>query len=191
MDRQLSAIVEDLQSVEQRLRLLQRSLPPGVWHQPRAAGRWSPADCVAHLNLTSSTALPLVREGLRDAANRGNRTASRYRRDVVGWLVWKLLSPSSGLRTRTIKAWVPAAGESPETVMADFARLQSEMIACVREADRLPIDRVTLRSPFDARVTCNLYAALTLIPRHQQRHVLQAERAAAGVLGSELSPVTV
>jgi hypothetical protein len=65
------------------------------------------------------------------------------------------------------------------------------MIACVREADRLPIDRVTLRSPFDARVTCNLYAALTLIPRHQQRHVLQAEHAAAGVLGSELSPVTV
>jgi len=177
--------------VERRLRLLQGSLPPNVWHQPPAAGRWSPADCVAHLNLTSSTALPLVREGLRDAANRGNRTASRYRRDVVGWLVWKLISPSNGLRTRTIKAWVPAAGESPETVMADFARLQSEMIACVREADRLPIDRVTLRSPFDARVTCNLYAALTLIPRHQQRHVLQAERAAAGVLGSELSPVTV
>lgn len=74
--------------------------------------------------------------------------------------------------------------------MADFARLQSEIIACVREADLLPIDRVTLRSPFDARVTFNLYAALTLIPRHQQRHVLQAERA-AGVLVSELSPLAV
>jgi DinB family protein len=191
VDRQLNAIVEDLQAVEQRLRLLQDSLPRSVWCQPPAAGRWSPADCVAHLNLTSSTTLPLIREGLRDAANRGNRSASRYRRDVVGWVVWKLLAPSNRLRTRTIKAWVHAAGESPDSVMADFARLQSEMIACVREADRLPIDRVTLRSPFDARVTCNLYAALTLIPRHQQRHVLQAERAAAGVLGSEWSPVTV
>lgn len=191
MDGQLAAIVGDLQGVEQRLRLLQGSLPRGVWCQPPAAGRWSPADCVAHLNLTSNTVLPLIREGLRDAADRGQRSAPRYRRDVVGWFVWKLIAPSSGLRTRTIKAWVPAAGESPETVMDDFARLQSEMIACVREADRLPIDRVKLRSPFDARLTCNLYAALTLIPRHQQRHVLQAERAAAGVLGSELSPVTV
>ena len=75
--------------------------------------------------------------------------------------------------------------------MDDFARLQSEMIACVREADQLPIDRVTLRSPYDARLTCNLYAALTLIARHQQRHVVQAERAAAGEGASELSPVTV
>ena len=191
MDGQLAAIVGDLQAVEQRLRLLQGSLPRDVWCQPPAAGRWSPADCVAHLNLTSSTTLPLIREGLRNAANRGNRSATRYRRDVVGWFVWKLIAPSNAWRMRTIKAWVPAGGEPSETVMDDFARLQSEMIACVREADQLPIDRVTLRSPYDARLTCNLYAALTLIPRHQQRHVLQAERAAAGVLGSELSPVTV
>jgi len=175
VDRQLSAIVADLQAVEQRLRLLQDSLPRRVWCQPPAAGRWSPADCVAHLNLTSSTALPLIREGLRDAANSGKESASRYRRDVVGWLVWKLIAPSNRLRSR----------------MDDFARLQSELIGCVREADQLPIDRVTVRSPYDARLTCNLYAALTLIPRHQQRHVLQAERAAAGVLGSELSPATV
>jgi hypothetical protein len=191
VDRQLRAIVEDLRAVEQRLRLLQGSLPPGVWFQPPAAGRWSPADCVAHLNLTSSTALPLIQEGLRDAVNRGNRSASRYRRDVVGWLVWKLLAPSNGLRMRTIKGWVPASGESSDTVLDDFARLQSELIACVREADQLPIDRVTVRSPYDARLKCNLYATLTIIPRHQQRHVLQAERAAARVLGSELSPATV
>jgi hypothetical protein len=191
VDRQLSAIVDDLQAVEQRLRLLQGRLPRGMWCRPPGPGRWSPADCVAHLNLTSSTVLPLIRDGLRDAGTRGNRSASRYRRDVVGWFVWKLMAPSNGLRTRTIQAWVPAVAESPETVMADFARLQSEIVACVREADRLPIDRVSLQSPFDARVTCNLYAALTLIPRHQQRHVLQAERAAAGVLGSELSPLAV
>ena len=113
----------------------------------------------------------LLHDGLRKADVAAKGPASRYRRDVVGWLVWKLIAPSNGLRTRTIKAWVPAAGESPETVMADFARLQSEMIGCVREADQLPIDRVTVRSPYDARLTCDLYAALTLIPRHQQRHV--------------------
>jgi hypothetical protein len=105
-------------------------------------------------------------------------------------LIWKLIAPSNGLRTRTIPAWVPAVGESPETVMADFVRLQAELCACVREADLLPIDRVTLRSPYDPRVTLNLYAALTLIPRHQERHVLQAEQAAS-VLVSEPSPLAV
>jgi hypothetical protein len=93
-------------------------------------------------------------------------------------MVWTLIAPSNGLRTRTIPAFVPSGDESFESVMADFTRLQSEIIACVRAADGLPIDRVTLRSPFDGRVRCNLYAALTLIPRHQHRHALQAERAA-------------
>jgi hypothetical protein len=190
VDSQLSAIVDDLRSVEERLRLLHGWLPRDVWRQPPGPGRWSPAECVAHLNLTSSTVLPLIQDGLRDAARRPNHSASRYRRDVVGWLIWKLLAPSNRLRTRTIKAWVPSDHESPDTVIAEFAQLQSELIACVRAADRLPIDRVTLRSPFDARVRCNLYAALTLIPRHQQRHVLQAERA-AGALVPELSPLAV
>jgi hypothetical protein len=74
--------------------------------------------------------------------------------------------------------------------MADFARLQSEIMACVRAADGLPIDRVMLRSPFDARVRCNLYAALTLIPRHQFRHALQAERAASRFT-AEAAPLAV
>ena len=74
--------------------------------------------------------------------------------------------------------------------MAEFSRLQAEIIACVRAADGLPIDRVTLRSPFDERVKCNLYSALTLIPRHQQRHALQAERS-ANVPVAEPSPLAV
>ena len=172
-------------------RLLHGRLPRGAWCEPPGPGRWSPADCVAHLNLTSKTVLPLIRDALREAGQYGNRSASRYRRDLVGWVVWKLIAPSNRLRTRTIQAWVPNAGEAPEVILADFARLQSEIIACVREADQLPIDRVTLRSPYDARVRCNLYAVLTLIPRHQQRHVLQATRAAEVVLGSELSPLAV
>jgi hypothetical protein len=174
----LSAIVDDLEAVEDRVRLLHRSLPRDAWQHRPGPARWSPAECIAHLNLTSAAALPLMRAGLQHAAEGEKWQALRYRRDVVGWMVWKLLSPSNGLRTRTHPAFVPTGDQSPDTVMADFARLQSEMMACVREADGLPIDRVMLRSPLDARVRCNLYAALTLIPRHQFRHALQAERAA-------------
>jgi hypothetical protein len=56
-------------------------------------------------------------------------------------------------------------------------RLQAEIVSCVREADGLPIDRVTVISPLDVRVKYNLYSMFTLVPRHQQRHLLQARRA--------------
>ncbi len=177
MDGQLSAIVHDLQAVEQRLRQLHSWLPDEAWNQPPSPGRWSPVECVEHLNLTSRAMLPLLHEGLRKAIRSPIGPPVQYRRDIVGWLIWKLIAPSNRLRTRTIQEFIPSGDASSDAVMAEFSRLQSEVIACVREADGLPIDRVTVRSPFDGRVTCNLYAALTLIPRHQQRHALQAERA--------------
>jgi len=177
-------------SVERRLRELHAVLPREAWSQSPAPDAWSPAECVAHLNLTSSAMLPLLREGLRAANRRAEGRPERYRRDIVGWLVWKLMAPSNRLRTRTIQAFVPSADSASGTVMAEFTRLQAEIIECVRAADGLPIDRVTLRSPFDRRVTCNLYAALTLIPRHQERHTLQAERA-ANVPVPHASPLAV
>lgn len=190
MDSQLQGIVQDLEAVEQRLRVLHGWLPREAWRQPPSPGRWSPAECVAHLNLTSRAMLPLLHDGLRKAGRSPIGPPARYRRDIVGWLIWKLIAPANRLRTRTIRALEPSGDESPDAVVAEFSRLQSEIIACVRAADGLPIDHVSVSSPFDGRVTCNLFAALTLIPRHQQRHALQAERA-ANIPIPEPSPLAV
>ena len=66
-----------------------------------------------------------------------------------------------------------------DRVVSDFTRLQSAFVACVHAADGLPLDRVTVQSPFDTRIAVNLYSALALVPRHQHRHLHQAEQAAA------------
>ena len=42
--------------------------------------------------------------------------------------------------------------------------------------DGRPIDRVKVTSPFNPRLRYNLYACLTILPRHQERHLWQAER---------------
>ena len=189
MNPQLKAVVEDLHLAQQRLRGLRASLTRADWSQRPSAGAWSAAECVTHLNLTSEALLPLLRAGLDEAGGAASRP-SRYRRDPVGWFIWKVLEPSSRLRTRTIAAFEPSGAQPPETVMADFERLQADVIACVSAANGLPIDRVKLVSPFDARVRYNLYAALTLVPRHQHRHLLQAERA-AGVAVPDASALAV
>jgi len=143
VDAQLSAVVQDLQAVQQRLRQLHNWLPRAAWSQPPAPGRWSPSECVAHLNLTSRAILPLLHDGLSKARRSPIGPPLRYRRDIVGWVIWKLIAPANGLRTRTIRAFVPSGDESPDMVMAEFSRLQCEIIACVRAADGLPIDCVT------------------------------------------------
>lgn len=203
VNAQLQAVVDDLGAAGRHLRALYRALPADAWSQQPAPGRWSPAECIAHLNLTSEALLPLFQAGLREARTRswslerlrraheatGGRGNSRYRRGLVGWLVWHAMRPSGGLKTAALPAFVPPAVPPVEDLLAEFDRLQQALASCVREAEGLPIEQVTVASPFDPRVKVNLYAALTLVARHQHRHLLQAERAAAWAPAVLVSPL--
>ena len=177
MDGQLQAILDDLESARTRLHALWASVSREAWHARPAADRWSAGDCVEHLNLSSQAILPLLRDGVERA--QPARTAGPFRRDALGWLIAKAIAPASPVRMRSEPAFVPVVEQSAEMAIAEFDRLQDALVACVRAAEHRSIDSVAIVSPFDARgLRYNLYSALTLVARHQHRHLLQAERAA-------------
>jgi hypothetical protein len=95
----------------------------------------------------------------------------------VGWLLWRSISRPGRFKSKTIPAFVPSSDRSAEEIMAEFDRLQVEQIAVTREAEGLPIDRVKMVSPFNANVRYNIFSALSILPRHQHRHLWQAEQA--------------
>jgi hypothetical protein len=174
---QLEEIVREFNSASARIQNLHGSLAPGRWNRRPAPETWSPGECVAHLNLTAIAMIPLIQQGL-DAARRSGRAAGdRYRRDLVGWLLWKSISAPGRFKSKTIPSFVPASDRSAEEVMAEFDRLQSEQIALTRASEGLPIDRVKMSSPFNASVRYNIFSALSILPRHQHRHLWQAEQA--------------
>ena len=178
MHPQLAAVVADLESAAERVQRLHGSLSRHAWDARPAPGRWSAAECVAHLNLTSNALLPLVRDALRRAREQGEPSRRRYRRNALGWVAWTLIAPEGGVKTRTTAAFAPITTAPAGDLLSEFIGLQSEIIACVRDADGLPLDRVHVRSPIHGRMSYPLYTALTLVPRHQHRHLRQAELAA-------------
>jgi len=180
MNAQLAAVADDFDTALRRLQTLAHSLSPEEWTRRPAAGRWSPIECVQHLNLTAEATLPRVRQGLDEAARSGVRSAATYRRDPLGWLIWRSLRQPGRFKSKTPAAFVPHADRPPAEIVAAFTRLQADHVACVREADGLPIDRVRIPSPFNERIRYNVYACLTILAVHQHRHLWQAEEAAAG-----------
>ena len=102
------------------------------------------------------------------------------RRDPFGWLIWRSLRQPGRFKSRTGAAFVPHADRPPADIVAAFTRLQADHVACVRDSDGLPIDRVRIASPFNERIRYNVYACLTILAVHQHRHLWQAEEAAAG-----------
>lgn len=177
---QLGDIVAQFERARERLHRVVGAVPGERWGVRADPGRWSVAECVAHLNLTGRGYLPLLESALATARTLGEPAPARYRRDPAGWLVSLVVGPAPRIGRRalggakTIAAFVPSGDLPRETVLAEFDRLQDEQIALTRSAEGLPIQRVRITSPFNARLRYNAYSAFVLLPRHQERHINQA-----------------
>ena len=173
---QITAIIDEFESARARLHRLTKATPASRWSERADPQRWSVAECIAHLNLTSRAYLPLLGKGISDARSAGVPVPRRYRRDPIGWALWIAMGPPVRFgRMRTLALFIPSGGLPRDATVSEFDRLQDEQIAFAREANGLPLGAVRVQSPFDARVTYNLYSCLTILPRHQHRHLWQGE----------------
>lgn len=182
MHEQLTRIVASFVDAQARLHRLVAAIPDDRWAVRADPQRWSVAECVVHLNLTSRAYPERLRAALAEARSLGEPASRKYRRDFAGWLLSLFTGPLLRIggfrfgRVKTIASFVPTGDAPKRDVVTEFDRLQAEQIAIVRDADGLPIDRVKIVSPFNARMKYNVYSALAILPRHQHRHLEQAER---------------
>jgi hypothetical protein len=183
MQKQLAAVVAALESAQTRLHRLADQLPDARWKSRPGEGQWSAAECIEHLNLTSRAYIPLLRHAL-ETGTKPAIAPTRYRKDFLGGLFSALVGPLPRIakkrlgRVKTTGDFIPQpAGTRVETV-AEFDRLQAELIAITRQADGFPLGEMKIVSPFGGKIRYNVYSALVLLPRHQERHLGQAEDAA-------------
>ena len=172
---QLERITEELADARRRARELAAPLTAASWRTGPAADQWSVAECLIHLNLTSRAFLPLIGNAITKGHELKLLSAGPYRRDLLGWFVYRITEPPAWFRIKTTAPFVPSAIEPKERVLEDFDTLQEQLVECVRDADGLDLGRLRIVSPFDKRLKYNLYSCLTIIPAHQRLHLAQAE----------------
>jgi hypothetical protein len=181
MHPQLQEVADEFMGAQARLHDLLASVPGSRWHLRPDPARWSMAECVEHLNLTGQAYVPLLKTALEGWRTRETPEAAprRYRRDPVGWLMWRMAGPPVRHRVKTTSQFIPGSERPLPELIGEFDRLQQEQLRCVLDADGLPLGRIWIRSPFDSRIRYNVYSCLTILPQHQQRHIWQAEQVAA------------
>ena len=176
MHPQLQAIADAFDSASARLERLAGVVPDKEWNTRPAPDRWSVSECIQHLNLTAKGYDAAARQAILDAGALGGPAPARYRRDFAGWLLWRMVSPVPTYRMPTTVPFTPSDTAPKEIVLEEFRWWQEAQQSWVREADGLPIHRVKVASPFNPKLRYSFYAALTILPRHQHRHLCQAER---------------
>lgn len=176
MHPQLQDIEAEFLAAQDRLNRLAQSVVAEQWRVRRDPARWSVAECVAHLNLTSRAYLPVLDDAVARARALAGASPRRYRRDFAGWALWRSLGPPARFRFKTPSAFVPEATPEAPDLVAEFTELQTAQLGYLRACDGLPLVNIKVASPFEARMHYNLFACFSIIPRHQHRHLWQAER---------------
>src|SRR5687767_8463031 len=165
MHPQLEQIADEFHFATARLHALVRVVPAERWPERRDPARWSVAECVAHLNLTGAAYVIILREAIdRGKGMGGARHTGRYRRDFLGWLLWKSMPPPVRIKTKTAAPFVPQSTAPVAELEAEFVRLQDAQLALLEEADGLPLGDIKVQSPFNEKVKYNLYSCLTILP---------------------------
>jgi hypothetical protein len=177
---QLDAIVAQLEAAQHRFHQLEARTPEAMWGKRATPDSWSIGECIAHLNLTSKAYIPLLRFAL-EIDNRVHKPPKHYRRDPMGWLLyWTMgeLPRFAGIRfgrVKTTSEFVPAATLVREMVVAEFNTFQHELVMLTHRAEQRDIEKLRIISPFSPRISYNVYSCLAMLPRHQNRHLAQAE----------------
>jgi len=182
MQNQLAKVVRGLKQAEARVEQLATTTSEERWAARSDPSGWSVAECVAHLNLTSAGYIPRMRQAIAEARKLGAvESDSKYRRDFAGWLFSVMAGPLPSVagkrigRVKTMAAFVPAGNLPRQAVLADFKRDHDQLVEMASEAEGLALDKVWIRSPFGERIRYNCYSAFVIVPRHDARHLDQAE----------------
>jgi hypothetical protein len=176
MNPQLEEVKQELEKATCVVQKLAAPLTEEVWARRPGEGRWSVAECVMHLNITSQAFLPRLREAIEDGRARNVRGEGPFKLDFGGWMLTKLLEPPYRLKVKTAPSFSPVAAEPKEKVLGEFEDLQQQVLSCIREAHGLAIDKLKIPSPFAKNMKYSVYSTFRIIPAHQRRHIWQAEQ---------------
>jgi len=180
----LASLRDELDATTAHLHALVDTMDDAVWRARPGDKRWSVAECIEHLNITSRAYLPLLKDALSEGRARGlTDPSSRGRMDFFGRMLVRMLEPPAKRRrrTKTPEPFVPLSIEPKAKVVAEYEELQRGLIALLADAEGLAISKIKVASAFNAKLRYSVYSAFRIIATHQRRHLWQAEQAREAV----------
>ncbi|MEQ1885427.1 MAG: DinB family protein [Bryobacteraceae bacterium] len=176
MNPQLEDIDRQFQTISTRARELAARAGARFGKRP-SPGRWSAAECIEHLTISSEAFFPILEEALAEARRKGLVAEAPFRLDFIGKLLIWTLEPPSKFRVPAPAGFHPGENVDVSLVVSRFLASQARVHEFVRAAAGLPVDKIKVRSPFDRRVRYSIWSAFCSAASHQRRHLWQAEQA--------------
>lgn len=176
----LAGELEDYRRQFEAVRSDARSLVEGLtdaqfnWRQE--PGRWSIAECLAHLNATGQMFLPAIDRQMKQARAAGMLSRGPYRHGLLGKLFLRTMEPPAKLKFKAPKLYTPMPEHLLAVIAPAFSSLQDQFVSRLREADGLDLGRVKVTSPANSFIKLTLGQTFAVLAAHERRHLWQARQ---------------
>ena len=171
----LRALLSDAEATRAEAERLRDMLSDDQLTWKSAPDVWSVADCFEHLRKTDAGYC----QRLGGAIGRMKPGSAPYRPSWLGRKYVYFVSPESRLKLWAPKSMRPQHGGSPSAeadALSRFLEQQAVLLGLIRRADERDLNTGRFRSPFAAVMKLSVGEGLTLLVRHEQRHLGQALR---------------
>ena len=160
-------------------------LPMETLEKKPAPGKWSPAQCLEHLNFYSRHYQPAMEKAIQTAMSKDWKPESHFHPGWLGaWFTRQMEPRPDGQPPYNMQA--PAKARPSETpdaraVLAEFIDHQEHMLQLISLAETVSLNRLRVPVSIATRVRLKLGDTFLFMIAHHRRHLLQAERAMEGL----------
>jgi hypothetical protein len=142
-------------------------------------GRWSIAQCLAHLNIVNNNDIASIETAIADGRARGLTGEGPFSFSLLG----RKFAASQDLpvkgKFKAPKSLSPPSEADPKQTLGEYCRISSEIRRLAVASDGLDLARIKVRlgalpAPLRAILKMQLGPRFTLLTNHDRRHLWQA-----------------
>ncbi len=141
-------------------------------------GKWSAKQCLEHLNATLELYLPRIDSVISQSMN---DSVNELKHGFIGSRLLNSMIPQEGkplIKSRTFKVLEPGVSGNPALqVVVGFAVNMKRLKVCLEKSSHINIQRAKVTSAAGPILKLRLGDVYPFLINHNQRHILQAERA--------------
>jgi DinB family protein len=167
-------LIADLDAADERAHALAGGLATEQLNWQAGPTSWSIGQCLDHLCVTNDAYLPPMIAALE---GKPKGAASEIRPGWFGGLfLKKVIEPSPATKQFKAPTKIVPASRVDGTVLERFLRGNQELRNLIERAKDYDVNRIRFKNPFIGMIRFTVGTGLTIVVRHQHRHLLQAER---------------
>jgi hypothetical protein len=168
-------LIAELTACDARAEAVARSLTREQINWKPRPDAWGIGQCLEHLAAGNELYLEAIEAALTRNLNTGpveEVAPGAFSR----WFIRAYIEPSAQTKRATAPAKIRPPADVDAGILDRFLRSNERARALMRRASDYDVNRVRFRNPFIPVIRFTVGTGFVILPAHQRRHLLQAER---------------